>query len=70
MIGVYSDWCFFKRPLSPFLKEGTGKDFEWFQHTSCDKKGCRSACFLSFLKKGGPGGILDWTIFTLTGTYL
>ena len=61
MSEVYCDWCFFKIPLSPFAKGGTGKDLEWFQHNSCDKKGCRSACFPSF-KKRGPGGILDWYI--------
>ena len=55
MSEVYCDWCFFKIPLSPFAKGGTGKDLEWFQHNSCDKKGCRSAGFPPFKKRGARG---------------
>ena len=50
---VYSDWYFFKIPLSPFVKVETGRDLEWVQNDSCDEKGCRSACFAPFFKKGG-----------------
>ena len=55
MSEVYCDWCFFKIPLSPFAKGGTGKDLEWFQHNSCDKKGCRSAGLPPFKKRGARG---------------
>ena len=40
----------------PILPKGrTGKDLEWFQHTSCDKKGRRSAAFSPLSKKGAQG---------------
>ena len=66
---VYSDWRFYKIPLSPFVKGGTGKDLEWCQHNSYNKKGCRSACFPS-LRKGGPGGILDRYIPSIRNTFM
>ncbi|MDP4725851.1 MAG: hypothetical protein NWS07_01025, partial [Desulfobacterales bacterium] len=43
----------------PFVKGATGKDIERVQHSSCDKKGCRSAGFPPFKKKEGQGGF--WT---------
>jgi hypothetical protein len=55
--GIYSDGCFCKIPLSPFVREGTGKDLRWFQQNSCDKKVCRGTG-LPLLQEGGQGGFL------------
>ena len=69
MSEVYSDWFFFKIPLSPFVKGGTGNDLERFNTTLATGKDAGVHAFPP-LKKGGPGGILDWCIFHPTGTYL
>ena len=54
MSEVYSYRCYFKIPLSPFAKGGSGKGFKWFQYNSCDNNGCLRACF-SHYRKGGRG---------------
>jgi hypothetical protein len=45
MSEVYSNWYLFKIPLSPFVKGGTDKGLEWFQHNSCNKKGCQGGFY-------------------------
>jgi hypothetical protein len=69
MSEVYSGWCFFKNPLSLLLLKG--ELVSAWSGLNTNLAIIKDAGVHAFpLWKGGPGGILGWTIFLPTRTYL